>query len=239
MKGFFITATDTGVGKTWFTSHLCRHLRRAGMNAGVWKPVQSGCTPGSPDADSAVLKRISGVDDDEASICSFSFRAPLAPMVAARLEGRRVDCDMLMASSELLFQKYDIMLVEGAGGFAVPLGPNELISDLAVRLNFPVIIVARPGLGTVNHCLLTVEAVRNCNLPLAGIVLNGYDEQPDRLSDWEELTQGAIVSDSSRSNPLLIEHFAGVPVVGTIPTTHDDVALEDYVNVKRILNALK
>lgn len=239
MKGFFITATDTGVGKTWFTSRLCRHLRSVGLNAGVWKPVQSGCALGDSDADSAVLKRVSGVDDDEGSICSFSFPSPLAPMVSARIEGRRVDCDMLLSSSELLFQKYDILLVEGAGGFSVPLGPNELISDLAVRLNLPVIIVARPGLGTVNHCLLTVEAVRNRNLPLAGIVLNGYDGEPSRLNDWEELAEGTIVSDSSPSNPLLIEHFAGVPVVGTIPIAHDDIEFEDYVNVKRILNALK
>ena len=239
MTGFFITGTDTGVGKTWFTARLCRYLRELGIRAGVWKPIQSGTCGNDPASDSARLKRGAGVDDDVDDICKFSLKSPLAPMVAAALEKKKVSCDDLMASSELLFRKYDLMLVEGVGGFAVPLNSKELMSDFAVRLNFPVIVMASPGLGTVNHTLLTVEAIRRRGLQVAGVVLNGYDTEPLRVNDWEELIHGTIISDSSQTNPLLIEQFAEVDVVGMIPTMNDDDEFKRYVNVKRILNTLK
>ena len=162
-------------------------------------------------------------------------------MLAAYLEKKELSCDTLLSAGQLLFEKHDVLLVEGAGGFLVPLGDGELIADLAKRLGFPVLIIARHGLGTINHCLLTIEAIRSRGMVPAGIIFNGYPEEPERIENWEELLPGTPCKDSSPTNPFLIEQFSKVPVLGMLPNVRDgelQKPFDTYVNIEKIIEKL-
>lgn len=202
MKGFFVTGTDTGVGKTAVTGALARLLRERGRSVGVVKPVQSGNLADDPEGDAMVLRRLAGIDDPPEAICAAAFAAPLAPLVSAQLEGRAIEQQPLLDAVEAAATGRDVVLVEGAGGLLVPVGEDWTIADLAAALGLPLLVVARAGLGTVNHTLLTVEAARSRGLEIAGVVLNAGREEPDA---------------SAADNPALIERFGDVPVLGVLP----------------------
>ena len=180
LNGLFVTATDTEVGKTVVACGLARALAAAGIDVGVAKPVQSGAAADDPEGDAMLLRAAAEVEDAPDEICPFAFEAPLAPLVAARLEGRSLELDAVAAAVESLAARHDVLLVEGAGGLLVPVGESWTIADLAVRLSLPLVVVARAGLGTVNHTLLTVEAARRRGLQVAGVVLNGRRRGADR-----------------------------------------------------------
>jgi dethiobiotin synthetase len=199
VNGLFVTGTDTGVGKTVLTAGIACALRARGHSVGVAKPVQSGARAADPDGDAMLLKRWTGVGESPEEIAPFSFAAALAPLVAAELEGRAVDRDELVARVRAVASRYDSVLVEGAGGLFVPLGEDWTIADLAVDLALPVLVVARAGLGTVNHSALTVGAARQRGLEPVGVILNGPADE------------------SSRMNARLIERVARVPVLGHTP----------------------
>ncbi len=218
MKGLFVTGTDTEVGKTWITSGMAQALREDGVDVGVWKPVQSGCQRGDPGADSFLLRSVSGVTDAEAEICPHSFRIPLTPLLAARMEGVELTMEMLLAGGEALFARHDSLLVEGAGGLLAPLTARETGIDLAVALGLPLLLVARPGLGTINHTLLSVAMARSRGLTVAGVIFNGYrGELPPTASSLEEVTTAPLWHQSEASNPLLVRLFGEVEVLGTVP----------------------
>jgi dethiobiotin synthetase len=202
VRGVFVTATDTGVGKTVVTAALARALRARGVDAGVAKPVQSGNAVDDPAGDAALLVRGAGIDDDPAAICPYAFSAPLAPLVAARLERRTVDPQTVLDRLRAVAARHDVVLVEGAGGLLVPVGDDWTIADLAAWLGLPLIVVARTGLGTVNHTLLTLAVARDRGLQPLGVVLNGASDDGDVSPD---------------TNPDLIEAFGEIPVLGTIP----------------------
>jgi dethiobiotin synthetase len=202
VRGLFVTGTDTGVGKTVVTAALALTLKARGEDVGVVKPVQTG------DGDGAALKAWAGLAEDVDEIAPYSFRAPLAPLVAARLEGRTLELEEVAARVRSLAERHEIVLVEGAGGLLVPVGPDWTIADLAAALGLPLLVVARPGLGTVNHTLLTIEVARHEGLEVAAVVLNG----DDRIAD---------------ANARLIEELARVLVVrkrwgGPLPGSVDE-----------------
>lgn len=185
VSGLFITGTDTGVGKTWVSRALLHAAWQAGEQAGAYKPLCSGARP----TDAGFVW-----DDEEllASelplawreyVCSQKFLAPLAPPVAAALEGRAVDWSRLLADWNAWCERTSIMLVEGAGGWYCPLDASRSFADLAVEIGLPVLVVARAGLGTINHTLLTVEAISRRKLPIAGVVLNASEETPIELAE--------------------------------------------------------
>ena len=171
MNGFFITATDTGVGKTEIACAILRAARAAGIDAVGMKPAQAGLTPGEP-SDAERLRDASDRVEPLDAICPYSLTAPLAPAVAARIEGRRIDLARIVEGARSLAARHAAIVVEGAGGLLVPLTERETYADLAVALALPVIVVARAGLGTVNHAALTAEALRRRGLTIAAIVLN-------------------------------------------------------------------
>ncbi|HTN54338.1 MAG TPA: dethiobiotin synthase [Anaeromyxobacter sp.] len=171
MRGLFVTATDTGVGKTEVSCALLLAARAAGLDAVGMKPAQSGEAPGESSDAERLRVAAGGVEPLEA-ICPYRFGPPLAPAVAARLEGREVSLARIVAAARALAARHAALLVEGAGGLLVPLTERESFADLASALGLPVLLVARAGLGTVNHTALTVEALRRRGLRLAGIVLN-------------------------------------------------------------------
>lgn len=177
MRGIFVTGTDTGVGKTVVSAVLVSALRRS-RAAGYWKPVQTGI---EEDDDTAEVARLANCAPEE--ICNEGIRLerPLSPHLSARLAGRRIDLDRLLAVKDRLAPDR-FWVIEGAGGLLVPLNDTQWIADLIAAIGLPVVIAARSGLGTINHTLLTVEALRRRNAAIAGVVLVGAPNAENRLA---------------------------------------------------------
>ncbi len=171
-KALFITGTDTHVGKTVVTGALAAYLRSKGRSVGVMKPLESGSFSGAKSSDSFFLKEMSGSSDDLDLINTYAFEAPLAPGVAAELEGIEISFDRILENFQKLALIHEILLVEGAGGLMVPLSKNKLGIDLIQMLKIPVLLVARVGLGTINHTLLTLSCLEQKKIPVAGVVFN-------------------------------------------------------------------
>jgi dethiobiotin synthetase len=177
IPGLFITGTDTGVGKTHVTALIAKALVDGGRRVGVYKPAASGCRceSGRLISDDAVaLWNAAGRPGELDRVCPQRFATPLAPHLAARAEGKQLDAAMLRDGLEYWRARADIILVEGAGGLMSPLGDDEYVADLAEELAFPLIIVARNTLGTINQTLQTLIAAAafHRGLAVAGVVLN-------------------------------------------------------------------
>ncbi len=167
MASFFITGTDTGVGKTWFTSWLVRNWRAAGYQAAALKPVSTG------DRDDAkLLHEASGGILSLDEINPHFFQKPLAPLVAAREENRDIDFAAENRRIRELSLRFTHFAVEGVGGWRVPLAPHYDVRAWARDLGLPVVVVARASLGTLNHTLLTVDSIRDAGLTCGGVILN-------------------------------------------------------------------
>src|SRR5262249_49191971 len=154
LRGLFVTGTDTGVGKTYVLCGIIAALRARGVRVGAYKPAVSGSTngPGGPVWDDLVqLQSALGGDVEFERICPQRFQSPLAPPVAARSEGKCVDAELLRSGIEWWRERADVVVVEGAGGLLSPITETEAVADLAVSLGFPLVIVARVSLGTINH----------------------------------------------------------------------------------------
>jgi dethiobiotin synthetase len=205
MRGLFVTGTDTGVGKTEVAAALVAGWRARGLDVGVMKPAQSGVGDGEP-TDADRLREAAGGGDPIALVCPYSLRAPLAPAVAARVEGVEISLPHLLACAAELSRRHAALVVEGAGGLLVPLTESHSYADLAVALGMPVLVVARAGLGTVNHVALTCEALRARGLAVAGVVLN----------------RAVAASDPSEPhNAAEIERTTGVRVLASLPFEPD------------------
>jgi dethiobiotin synthetase len=166
---FFITGTDTDAGKTFVTALLTRSLRKAGFDTVAMKPVCCG----EPEDTKALL----AAADNELStgeVTPVSYAAPLAPIEAARLEGRPFDPEEILGVFHRLKNSRRSLLVEGVGGWLVPLAPGYTTADLAKAMDLPVLLVVRNRLGALNHTLLTLESIRNHGLICGGIVLNHH-----------------------------------------------------------------
>jgi dethiobiotin synthetase len=205
MRGLFVTGTDTGVGKTEVAAALVTGWRARGLDVGVMKPAQSGVEDGEP-TDADRLRDAAGGGDSLELVCPYSLRAPLAPAVAARLEGVEISLPHLIACAGELARRHQALVVEGAGGLLVPLTESHTYADLAVALGLPVLLVARAGLGTVNHVALTCEALRARGLAVAGVVLN----------------RATAASDPSEPhNAAEIERLSAVRVIASLPFEPD------------------
>ncbi|MCI3918670.1 dethiobiotin synthase [Paenibacillus sp. TRM 82003] len=204
-RGLFVTGTDTGVGKTVVASVLAPAIARrlhAGARVALWKPVQTGAAEGSPQADSNRLVSGSGLPIDEPDISTYTFPDPVVPWMAAQREGSRISFAQLTEEGRERLNANDYTVVEGSGGLAVPLTDRHLTGDLAAALDLPLLIVARPGVGSVNHTLLTLAYARGLGLRPIGVVLNGYREG---------------MADIMLENAMMIERFGDVPIVGKLP----------------------
>ena len=205
-KGIFITGTDTGVGKTFVTIGLLKAFNEMGLKVCPMKPVETGCKfqKGKLIAeDTLQLIKASDVNEPLDLINPYRFRQPLAPAVAAGLEGTIISRRKIVSAYRKLSNKYDLTIVEGAGGIMVPLHRKYFIIDLIQDLNLPIVVVARPGLGTLNHTLLTIEAAKNKGIEVIGVIIN---------------CSSKIKNDASvQRNPEVIERSGGVPVLGIVP----------------------
>jgi dethiobiotin synthetase len=174
-RAFFITGTDTEVGKTHTAASLLHTARLAGLTAVAMKPVAAGTDEHGENDDVLRLRAAANVDAPVEWVNPYCFRAAIAPHIAAAQEGREIDFDHIVHALARLSTVADCILVEGAGGFRVPLGPQGDSADLARRLELPVILVVGLRLGCINHALLTAEAIRARGLTLAGWVANQID----------------------------------------------------------------
>lgn len=180
-KHFFVTGTDTDVGKTLVAAGLLLAARQAGYSTAAVKPIAAGCemTPqGLRNADALELQRVMTAELDYQQINPIALEPAIAPHIAAEQAGKHVRCAQLAGycRGAMMSAAADFVLVEGAGGWRVPLNPVETLASLAKELNTPVILVVGMRLGCINHALLTAEAIRNDGLPLAGWVANQLQE---------------------------------------------------------------
>ena len=205
VQGFFVTGTDTDVGKTVVSAWLVAQL-----GACYWKPIQAG---NQSETDSQIVQRLSGVSPDRILPEAYVLSEPIAPHEAARRE--RITVEMAKLAPPLCDRP---LVVEGAGGLMVPLNDSSFVIDLARELELPLILVARSTLGTINHTLLSLEAIRRRGLPLAGVVMNGPETPHNRAA---------------------IERYGQVEVIAEIPWL-DQVtpaalrALEPELDLKRL-----
>ena len=193
IPGLFVVGTDTGVGKTTVSCGLLRLARRAHFRLIPHKPIETGCSPRPEDADR--LRVAAAIPDlrlsGQRGICGMALQAPLAPSIAARLEGRRISLPTLLAHARRLARLGDGLLVEGAGGLLAPFGPGITAADLASHLDIDILLVAANRLGTINHTALAVGELRRRGLRLAGIVLVDLASKPtpDRPYNAHEIAR--------------------------------------------------
>ncbi len=193
MKGIFITGTDTGVGKTYFTALLTRMLRAQGIPAIALKPVASGDR-----SDALALAEAMGGDLPIAKINPIHFSTPLAPYAAGMLENRPFPWDQLRSHWRDISNSFPgPFLVEGVGGWRVPMDSTHTVREWARELGLPVLVVCRATLGTLNHTLLTVDSIRQAGLPVPGVVMNFHSAPED---------------EATRTNPGILEEWAKLPV---------------------------
>jgi dethiobiotin synthetase len=182
---FFITGTDTGIGKTTVSALLC-----AALDAIYWKPIQSGSREGT---DRATVMRLAALPRNRALPETYCFAPPVSPHLAARHAGVRIELRKIKLPS---LPPEENLIVEGAGGALVPINGTQLMTDLMWHLKLPVLLVARTSLGTINHTLLSIAALRAARLDLRGVVMVGRP---------------------NRENRHAIEHYGKVEVVGSVP----------------------
>jgi dethiobiotin synthetase len=194
----FVAGTDTGVGKTVVAAALVAALRSRGEAVRALKPLITGLDdPPDPlwPRDHELLARASGQDPDEVKLLGYG--PAVSPHLAAELAGARVDPGALEAGVRGAAREGEVLVVEGVGGLLVPIAPGYDVRSLASALGLPLVVVARPGLGTINHTMLTLEAARAAGLTVAGVVLNPWPEEPDEMLE---------------SNRATIEQLGGVTV---------------------------
>jgi len=232
VKGLFVTGTDTGVGKTRVALFLIAGWRAAGLRVGVMKPCETGCmmregeslsrsgaAGGSAGAlaslvpaDAAALLEASGSDLTLDEVCPFRFRAPMAPAEAAALESGAFSIERAVEIFSSIRARHDVTLVEGAGGLIVPFEGERTTVDLVRAMDIPVVVVARIGLGTINHTCLTVDRARGEGLDVLGVIFN-------RCEDPRVHPPGP---DEER-NPAAVERLCGVKVLGNVEFSSEGI----------------
>jgi dethiobiotin synthetase len=226
LRGLFITGTDTGVGKTYVAVRLIRILRERGLRVGAYKPAVTGSESGPAGPvwdDLARLRDALGEDLLLERICPQRFHAPLAPPVAARLEGKQINGALLRSGIDWWRGRSDFVVVEGAGGLLSPIAETESVADVAKSFGFPLVIVARLSLGTINHTLLTLEAAQRRKLAVAGVVLNQAVADPGREVSAETATTDAgcvrygAADLSVETNAEELRKRCGVPILAILP----------------------
>jgi dethiobiotin synthetase len=209
---YFITGTDTNVGKTYLTCLLLRALRAAGLDAVGFKPI---CCGDRDDAQALLDASLEGRAHARPpapsspltleQINPVFYPTPVAPFAAAQLANRPVDLPAIQSAYQSLAASHDLVLVEGVGGWEVPLSENQTVADLATMLNLPVLLVVANRLGALNHTLLTAKAIRDRSLPLKGLILNHLEDELDTAT----ISNPQILRQTLPHTPILAEILHG------------------------------
>ncbi len=205
-----MTGTDTGVGKTFVACALAAWCRHQGIDVGVMKPVATGGrrVRGRWVSDDAIrLARAAGVDDPWALVNPVCFREPIAPWTAALRARTPIRMAVICRAFQALGARHEFLIVEGVGGLLVPLSARATVADLAKELGLPVLLVARSGLGTLNHTLLSLQCIRGKKLRLLGVVMNQSEPPPTEVMSRL----------SAKTNPSILRRLTRAPVLGQLP----------------------
>lgn len=197
MPGIFITGTDTGIGKTYITLLLAKYFISQGINIGIMKPI--ACGP-QKENDALYLKKHLKLSDPFELINPIRLKLPLAPYASAIETKSKIDLKLIFRAYKKLQSLHKLILVEGVGGVLVPITKSYFVADMIKDFGLPTIIVARAGLGTINHTLLTIEALKKRKVSIFGIIMNGFKDK--------EL--------SEKTNVKIIEELSKIPVIAQI-----------------------
>jgi dethiobiotin synthetase len=205
VRGLLVTGTGTGVGKSVLAAAVCAALTDRGERVAAFKPAVTGLDedPGDWLPDHELLAYCASAGQTPEQVAPHRYGPPLSPHLAAELAGERIEPAALTAAARAAAEGADALICEGVGGLLVPLTPGYLVRDLALDLELPVLVAAHPGLGTINHSLLTVEAARAAGLLVAAVVITPWPERPGR---------------AELSNRETVERLGEVPVAGLSPT---------------------
>ena len=198
----FVTGTDTDVGKTVISAGLAAIMQSLGYRTGVLKPFQSGAAEQRGFLVSPDLAFVKKMDPYVHTHASYVLKAPTAPYIAAEVENIEIDLDIVLRDYSQMNQKCDTVIVEGSGGLMVPVAPNILMSDTAKKLNLPILIVARPDLGSINHTLMTINAAKQAGLKTVGVIINKYPDKTDDIA--------------IKTAPRLIEEYSDAKILGIV-----------------------
>jgi dethiobiotin synthetase len=225
VRGLFVTGTDTGVGKSVVAGAIAAALRASGTRVAAFKPVVTGldepAEPGWP-RDHELLAAAAGTRPE--AVAPHTFGPPVSPHLAAELAGTALALDDMVtaASAAVAEAEADVLVAEGVGGLLVPLTAEASVRDLAVQLRLPLVVAARPGLGTISHTLLTVEAARAAGLAVAAVVLTPWPAAPSAMEESNRATIArvgrvevatlALLADGSPAS--LAAGGAALPVAG-------------------------
>ncbi len=212
IPGLLVTGTDTGIGKTLIAGAIAANLRKHGFRVGVLKPAASGCVKrreGLVSEDAEFLAHHADAPHPLDIIAPQRFAEPLAPAVAARRLGVALDWESIQRSLTMIARDSDVLIVEGVGGIMVPMDAKYTMLDVAQWLKLPAVVVARPNLGTINHTLLTTNALRDAKVKVAGVVINRYPAEMPGVAE--------------ETNPRAIEQWGKAPVLCVAPEVKDKI----------------
>lgn len=200
--GVFVTGTGTEVGKTVVAAAIARTWAAEGKRVAVFKPAVTGLDEGV-ETDHALLRRASGSGQNDEEIAPYRYGPPASPHLAAALAGEEIEPERLRQAARAAADGADAIVCEGVGGLLVPLSPDYLVRDLAADLGHPLVVAASPGLGTINHTLLTIEAARATGLEVAAVVLTPWPEEPSEIERSNRETIAALAEVEVRTLPPL------------------------------------
>lgn len=201
-RGVFVTGTGTGVGKSVVAAVIAAEAAAGGLDVAVFKPAVSGLEEeGEPDHE--LLARASGTSQSADEIAPYRYGPPVAPHLAATMSGEEIDAGRLVSAAGVAAAAADAIVCEGVGGLMVPLTPDYLVRNLAAELGYPLVIAARPGLGTINHTLLTIEAAWTAELEVAAVVLTPWPPTPGGLERSNRETIAALSGVEVKTLPEL------------------------------------
>lgn len=215
--GYFITGTDTGVGKTIVTAAILRSFIKKGLKVGAMKAIETGCLNKDGillPTDGMFLRDMAEMSDSIDLITPLRFENPLSPFVAAKLENLEVEIDRVFKAFDALRKKYDFIVVEGVGGLMVPLRKEEkkkatfyFVRDLIKELGLSAIIITKPTLGTLNHTILTIEALKSKKIPIKGYIINFSEPAKNDIAE--------------KTNPEALRELLDISFLGIMPYLSD------------------